>query len=157
MAQIPIFAFFLFIDFIYFRVPIRRGVRNKRSGTQDEKCIGRNISHMWLGLYDRCRFIVTNLHLKVLHFDILIQLKGTAHFLENVLCLIKRSVPNKRTVSSNWNTRVAINNLVITTGQKIWLIAWLIAPSSTKYAFVVKQSLKREMKAYLDRSRNCWE
>ena len=64
-------------------------MRNKRSGTQDEKCIGRNISHMCLGLYSRCRFIVTNLHLKVLHFDILIQLKGTAHFLENVLGLIK--------------------------------------------------------------------
>ena len=74
---------------IYSRVPIRRGVRNKRSGTQDEKCIGRNISHMCLGLYSRCRFILTNLYLKVLHFDILIQLKGTAHFLENVLGLIK--------------------------------------------------------------------
>ena len=73
----------------YSRVPIRRGVRNKRSGTQDEKCIGWNISHMCLGLYSRCRYIVTNLHLKVLHFDILIQLKGTAHFLENVLGLIK--------------------------------------------------------------------
>ena len=73
----------------YSRVPIRRGVRNKRSGTQDEKCIGRNISHMCLGLYSRCRFILTNLYLKVLHFDILIQLKGTAHFLENVLGLIK--------------------------------------------------------------------
>ena len=59
----------------YSRVPIRRGVRNKRSGTQDEKCIGWNISHMCLGLYSRCRFIVTNLHLKVLHFDILIQLQ----------------------------------------------------------------------------------
>ena len=64
-------------------------MRNKRSGTQDEKCIGRNISHMCLGLYSRCRFIHTNLYLKVLHFDILIQLKGTAHFLENVLGLIK--------------------------------------------------------------------
>ena len=74
---------------MYSRVPIRRGVRNKRSGTQDEKCIGRNISHMCLGLYSRCRFILTNLYLKVLHFDILIQLKGTAHFLENVLGLIK--------------------------------------------------------------------
>ena len=74
---------------VYSRVPIRRGVRNKRSGTQDEKCIGRNISHMCLGLYSRCRFILTNLYLKVLHFDILIQLKGTAHFLENVLGLIK--------------------------------------------------------------------
>ena len=73
----------------YSHVPIRRGVRNKRSGTQDEKCIGRNISHMCLGLYSRCRFILTNLYLKVLHFDILIQLKGTAHFLENVLGLIK--------------------------------------------------------------------
>ena len=64
-------------------------MRNKRSGTQDEKCIGRNISHMCPGLYSRCRFILTNLYLKVLHFDILIQLKGTAHFLENVLGLIK--------------------------------------------------------------------
>ena len=73
----------------YSRVPIRRGVRNKRSGTHDEKCIGRNISHMCLGLFSRCRFILTNLYLKVLHFDILIQLKGTAHFLENVLGLIK--------------------------------------------------------------------
>ncbi len=73
----------------YSRVPIRRGVRNKRSGTQDEKCIGRNISHMCLGIYSGCRFILTNLYLKVLHFDILIQLKGTAHFLENVLGLIK--------------------------------------------------------------------
>ena len=86
---------FLFWNFMayhehcYSRVPIRRGVRNKRSGTQDEKCIGRNISHMCLGLYSRCRFILTNLYLKVLHFDILIQLKGTAHFLENVLGLIK--------------------------------------------------------------------
>ena len=41
------------------------------------------------GLYSRCIFILTNLHLKGLHFDILIQLKGTAHFLENVLGLIK--------------------------------------------------------------------
>ena len=73
----------------YSRVPIRRGVWNKRSGTQDEKCIGRNISHMCLGLYSRCRFILTNLYLKVLHFDILIQLKDTAHFLGNVLGLIK--------------------------------------------------------------------
>ena len=73
----------------YSRVPIRRGVWNKRSGTQDEKCIGRNISHMCLGLFSRCRFILTNLYLKVLHFDILIQLKDTAHFLENVLGLVK--------------------------------------------------------------------
>ena len=87
------------LSLTYSRVPIRRGVRNKCSGTQDEKCIGRNISHMCLGLYSRCRFILTNLYLKVLHFDILIQLKGTAHFLETVL--------GKRTVSSNWNKRVA--------------------------------------------------
>ena len=73
----------------YSRVPIRRGVRNKRSGTQDEKYFGQNISHMCLGLYSRCRFILTNLYLKVLHFDILIQLKDTAHFLGNVLGLIK--------------------------------------------------------------------
>ena len=73
----------------YSRVPIRRGVRNKRSGTQDEKCIGRNISHMCLGLYSRCRFIVTNLHLKVLHFNLLIQLQGMAHYLEIVLDQIK--------------------------------------------------------------------
>ena len=33
--------------------------------------------------------MLTNLYLKVLHFDILIQLKGTAYFLENVLGLIK--------------------------------------------------------------------
>ena len=33
--------------------------------------------------------MLTNLYLKVLHFDILIQLKGMAHFLENVLGLIK--------------------------------------------------------------------
>ena len=44
---------------------------------------------MCLGLYSRCRFILTNLYLKVLHFDILIQLNSTAHFLENVLGLIK--------------------------------------------------------------------
>ena len=95
---------------MYYRVPIRRGVRNKRSGTQDEKYIGRNLSHMCLGLYSRCRFIVTNLHLKVLHFDILIQLKGTAYFLEIVLGLIKavwRIEPDTRTVSSHWNTRVS--------------------------------------------------
>ena len=39
------------LGFDYSRVPIRRGVRNKRSGTQDEKCIWQNISHMCLGLY----------------------------------------------------------------------------------------------------------
>ena len=77
------------LSLTYSRVPIRRGVRNKCSGTQDEKCIGQNISHICLGLYIRCKFILTNLYLKVLHFDILIQLKGTAHFLENVLGLIK--------------------------------------------------------------------
>ena len=64
-------------------------MRNKRSGTQDEKCIGQNISHMCLGLYSRCRFIVTNLHLKVLHFAILIQLQGTTHYLEIILGQIK--------------------------------------------------------------------
>ena len=94
---------------LYSRVPIRRGVRNKRSGTQDEKCIGRNISHMCLGLFSRCRFILTNLYLKVLHFDILIQLKDTAHFLGNVLGLIKGvcriNVPHI-CLSFDWNTRV---------------------------------------------------
>ena len=64
-------------------------MRNKRSGTQDEKCIWQNISHMCLILYSGCRFIVTKLHLKVLHFDILIQLKGTDHSLEIILGLIQ--------------------------------------------------------------------
>ena len=73
----------------YSRVPIRRGVRNKRSGSQDEKYMRRSTSHMCLGLYSRCRFILTNLYLKVLHFDILIQLNSTAHFSENVLGRIK--------------------------------------------------------------------
>ena len=50
----------------------------------------KNVSgHMCLGLFSKCRFILTNLYLKVLHFDILIQLKGMVHFLKNVLGLIK--------------------------------------------------------------------
>ena len=60
--------------FKYSRVPIRRGVRNISHGSPFASFIGPNKSHGCLGLYSRCRFMLTNLYLKVLQFDILIQL-----------------------------------------------------------------------------------
>ena len=64
-------------------------MRNIRHGSPLASCIVPNRRHGCLGLYNRCRFIHTNLYLKVLQFDILILLYGTAHFLGNVSGLIK--------------------------------------------------------------------
>ena len=58
----------------YSRVPIRRSVRNIRHGSPLASCIVPNKRHGCLGLYNRCRFIHTNLYLKELQFDILILL-----------------------------------------------------------------------------------
>ena len=58
----------------YSRVPIRSGVRNIRYGSPLASCIVPNKRHGCLGLCNRRRFIHTNLYLKVLPFDMLIQL-----------------------------------------------------------------------------------
>ena len=67
----PIFPLW---PFNYSRVPIRRGVRNIRHGSPLASCIVSNRRLGCLGLYNRCKFIHTNLSLKVLQSDILIQL-----------------------------------------------------------------------------------
>ena len=65
------------------------------------------------------RLFLSKVPLEVLQNWVLIQLIVTPHILGKVQGQIKRSVPINRTVSSNWNQRVAICHLTKTTDTKV--------------------------------------
>ena len=68
---------------------------------------GYTLAHGRLGLFNRCCFVqLTNLSLKVPHSDRFIRYGS---LFGECIGSNKRNVPNKRTVSFNWNTRV-LNN-----------------------------------------------